>query len=119
MAISQTYYCPVCSYTTTTCAGPSATFFAGLNTFKCLDCNEIMDIATHRIQYEPAPKVDDDPEPLLLMRTGKRSIKEIYPVKCSACEGSNLEVWDSALKPCPKCGTSLTIDDTGITIFFD
>ncbi|GIL24450.1 MAG: hypothetical protein BroJett042_29630 [Bacteroidota bacterium] len=78
-----------------------------------------MDIATHRIQYEPSPKADDDPEPLVFYQSGKKSIKELYPVKCSECEGSNLEVWDSALKPCPKCGTSLTIDANGFTFFLD
>lgn len=119
MATAQTYYCPICSYTKTTCAGPSATFFVVMDTFRCLDCNDIMDIATHRIHYEPSHEIDDDPEPLLLMQTGERSIKEIYPVKCSECEGSNLEVWDSALKPCPKCGTSLTIDANGFTFFLD
>jgi len=78
-----------------------------------------MDIATHRIQYEPSHECDDDPEPLLLMHTGERSIKEISPINCSKCEGSNLQIWDHILKPCPKCGVSLKSDPNGLTIMID
>lgn len=119
MAKSQTYYCPACNYKTITSAGPSSTFSAKFNTFVCLKCKEVKDIATHFIHREPAKKDPNEPEPLLLMSSGKSTIKEVNQIMCNRCQGLDLKLWDTVEKPCPKCSTPLERDRGWLVILAD
>ncbi len=119
MGRALTYYCSTCNYKAITCAGRTATFSARLNTFVCLKCKEVMDIATHYIHRKPVEKDPDDPEPLMLIFRGKSTIEEVKSIMCNRCEGSDLKLCDTVEKPCPKCNTPLEIDRDGIVILGD
>ncbi|MCA2721745.1 MAG: hypothetical protein IM469_08015 [Microcystis sp. M176S2] len=38
---------------------------------------------------------------------------------CQTCESTELEVWDCKKMPCPKCGTKLLVDPSGIRMNWD
>lgn len=116
MSKASTYYCSVCGYRVTTTAGPSSNFFSKVNTFLCQTCKEVKDKVTHRIYRK---EYGDTGEDDLLGRTIIDRVEELTPIVCTECNTTDLPLWDTLNKPCPRCNHSLKKDENGIVILAD
>ena len=88
MGIKRTYKCKKCGYTALVSGGPDVGMLVRTDTFVCLKCKELVDVA---VGYTPN-------SPLKIANRGK----------CPICNSKkHLAKWDTQLRPCPKCGEKL------------
>ena len=90
MSTEYLFHCPDCHYKTSVSESVDRTSIVELEPMICLDCNELMNVITAKIE------------------TGNTRL----PVErlCNLCRGTNLIVWT---RECPKCGEDL---DQGPTV---
>lgn len=98
----SSYKCFDCGYKVTSSAGPDRGMIAATDTFVCLDCEIVQDILIKKYRNLDGSPVKEDPS-----------------IACGKCGGDKLVKWDSEKKPCPKCGSKMERDKSGVTIFWD
>lgn len=77
------------------------------NTYVCLDCKTVTDLAIEKGQFKSIRKNESEHDKIL---DGQN---------CEDCGGRNFEIWDSKKKSCPKCGTTMKPDPNGMTMNWD
>ncbi|HRJ28874.1 MAG TPA: hypothetical protein PLV21_08275 [Cyclobacteriaceae bacterium] len=105
MGLQQTIICPVCNYKTFTSGGVDRGRIIWTNTFVCLDSKILNDLVIDK-EGDMAENEGSNTE----IKEGQR---------CEKCGGQNFELWNSEQKPCPKCGTEMTIDPKGAMSCWD
>jgi hypothetical protein len=83
--------CSNCDYSAQGSAGEDAGFAGVVETMVCRTEDELVDVLTWSSGYDST-------------RVGI----------CPGCDGINLLKWDPDLRPCPKCGSPMTIASIGI-----
>lgn len=144
MGFKRSYKCPSCDYSVITSAGPDAGMRMGssTNTFVCKNCKIIVDRATSssnpllikpsfhdglnewlkEVMEEGKEVKDEDNTKQLEQekpRPSQKRKKKVGDNICSTCKSAELEVWDCKKMPCPKCGTKLLVDPSGIRMNWD
>ncbi len=106
MGHSFNYKCSKCGYSARSCGGLDYGMNAVLETYICVDCNELVDVLVGEcgIKY---------PEETLK----PKQKKEFY--LCEECRGKNILKWDIRKKPCPKCKGRMKIDPHAATVLWD
>jgi len=142
MGFKRSYKCPGCNYSVITSAGPDLGGGSSTNTFVCKTCQIIVDKAissSNPLLIKPSfpdglaewlkeameegaevnnPGNENQLQPANPPTPRKRK-KKVGANICSTCESTELEVWDCKKMPCPKCGTKLIIDPSGIRMNWD
>jgi predicted RNA-binding Zn-ribbon protein involved in translation (DUF1610 family) len=87
--------CNSCNYAVTMSGGKDRGFQAYTQTFQCLTCKELMDIAVDRNEWD---------------------MEQWEPRHCKKCNGL-LKVWDTKTKLCPCCGGKMIDSGTSIIMW--
>lgn len=83
MGQQSEFACPSCGYSALVEGGKGYGFIAEVET---MDCKELVDVLVglHSDMWKPEDEKDIG--------------------RCPNCNGNNVVVWDTASKPCPRCG---------------
>ncbi len=142
MGFKRSYKCPGCNYNVITSAGPDIGRGSSTNTFVCRACQIIVDrsiSSSNPLLIKPSfhdglnewlkevmaegKEVKDEDNTKQLQqeqpRPSQKRKKKVGDNICSTCESAELEVWDCKKMPCPKCGTKLIVDHSGIRMNWD
>jgi len=111
MGISKTYTCDNCGYSVLTSAGLDWGFFAVTDTYKCLECEEIVDVPVGS-DGKKIFKKDLRAQGLLDENHSKFYI-------CPRCSSEKLKKWNKRTRPCPKCNSQMNWDKTKGIVLWD
>lgn len=103
MGFKTVYKCSSCSYEAFISAGADRGFLRYTNTYACLNCKILLDLALDKLDN------DGKAEPYSILADEK----------CPNCFKAEFVLWDSILKPCPKCDGQMVKDQNGRKILWD
>ena len=100
--------CPNCNYGVLTSGGLDRGFYVYTNTFVCLDCKSIIDVAVSESKHRNN------------LHSVEAPINPTQPVinECPKCKSNDLVIWNAEKRICPKCGTHLNVNG-GIRVLWD
>jgi len=90
MGSSYTFTCTNCGYQAESSGKLDSGMMAVVEPYICNNCNELTDVLVGEFGY----KID---------KSDLADDKKDYYL-CSNCSSQNITLWDTKLKPCPKCG---------------
>ena len=112
MGTWHVYRCNKCNYEVQTSGGHDCGFFAVTDTYICNSCKAVVDVAVgeYGITYSK--------EEALMQK--ERSLIEMDFYICPDCGSDKYLIeWDQKIKPCPKCGETMSIDANGGMAMWD
>lgn len=95
------FRCSQCSYTAEVSGGGDAGFFCTTTTIECLDCSELYDVVTSKVDR----------------RTKGHLWREVEPC-CPKSKGHQWREWRYPGN-CPRCGEAMKEDENGVVIMWD
>lgn len=93
MGSSYTFTCTNCGYQEESSGKLDSGMMSVVEPHICNDCNEITDVLVEEYGH----KID---------KSDLANKKKDYYL-CSTCSSENIILWDTKLKPCPKCETKM------------
>jgi len=108
----STYICTSCNYSVASSGGPDFGMHAVTDTYICTSCKEIVEVKTgeygltylHKVPTGNGSNLDFDTD------------SYVCP-ECGSAEG--LTLWDTQMRPCPKCDGIMELDPDGEVILWD